>query len=335
MLSLKQNLKALVKWLFNLCCNQSFVRRSLVWYYTAYNSRVLNKAGGFWDNFYADKNKKGERLFWWDSEKVVSYINELICGQPLTGRTQGLISLLEKSAHNCVPYKRGLSIGCGEGLKELNLIQQGVVEYFDLYEISVEAVRKIEDNAGAMNLSAQIKVCCGDYFAGVKEDCYDFIYWDNSLHHMFDVREVVRITCKSLKSGGCFFVDEYVGRNHQQFSREEIRLVNSFRKTLPERVFASGSGRIPRYISAPLLLTMLRSDPTEGIDSENIIPALQEFFPAGLFIPTGGLIYHLGLNQIIENIAEDDPLLAAALRCDSELNEKGYYHYAVFLGFKE
>ncbi len=311
-----------------------FIRKLLIKYYLFFDAKLRTKICKFWESTSVHRVEFETRLHWWDSPTIIRYINRLVCERPLVGHNQGLIELLKADGRGKIPYTRGLSIGCGNGMKEFSLIRQGIVENFDLFEISEVAAESIRANALRENLADRVRVYSSDYFAQVKKEYYDFINWDNSLHHMLDVFTAVKLSYDSLRPGGCFFMNEYVGKNHQQFSQAEIDAVNRFRNSLSEEIFMLDSHSIRRELLPPLLITMLRADPSEGADSENIIPAVQQYFPEGILIPTGGVIYHFGLNRIIPNIPETSAILDEALRLDEELTKSGLYQYAVFLGFK-
>jgi hypothetical protein len=76
---------------------------------------------------------------------------------------------------------------------------------------------------------------------------------------------------------------------------------------------------------------LIEGDPTEAADSESIVPALINQFPALDLTLTGGVIYHAALADILHNIDEESPFLAQALALDDKYTSAGLVHYAVAL----
>jgi hypothetical protein len=76
---------------------------------------------------------------------------------------------------------------------------------------------------------------------------------------------------------------------------------------------------------------MIAADPSEAADSERILPSVREIFPDASIIETGGVIYHLALNDVFANFdeSEDHALLQVALLLDRALTAMGDNHYAV------
>jgi len=78
---------------------------------------------------------------------------------------------------------------------------------------------------------------------------------------------------------------------------------------------------------------MIAMDPTEAADSERILPAISDVFPAAEIIPTGGLVYGWALGEVILNFDEQDmvhlALLNSLLQLDLAWTQAGYSPYAV------
>lgn len=83
---------------------------------------------------------------------------------------------------------------------------------------------------------------------------------------------------------------------------------------------------------------MRRLDPSEAADSERIVAAVREVFPDAWIQPTGGVVYHLALSDMLANFdesAEQDRLLLDLLMLLDDLCVAiGENHYAVALAVK-
>lgn len=214
-------------------------------------------------------------------------------------------------------------------------MQLGLVEHFYLFEISPKSCQLAKKRFQNAGLADRVTVINADFFGVRNTIPYDLVYWDSSLHHMFDSRDAIERTFKGLLPGGFFVVNDFVGKTRFQWSDAELELINSFRRGLPENVFTGpGGGRYPRTVSRPSVAGIVEADPSEAADSEAIVPALLTVLHEPLIIPTGGLIYHTGLNDILTNIKEDSPLLTSALRIDAALTNEGMYQYAVCIARK-
>ncbi|GEM_PF-5353652 len=67
---------------------------------------------------------------------IIRHINKKITGSPLDGFSQGITQKAKELAGDRYPFSHGISVGCGNGQKEINLVRQGLVSSFKLYEVS-------------------------------------------------------------------------------------------------------------------------------------------------------------------------------------------------------
>ena len=81
----------------------------------------------------------------------------------------------------------------------------------------------------------------------------------------------------------------------------------------------------------------MKKDPSEAADSERIVEVLYKYFPNVEFKATGGVVYHLALNDMFHNFDEqEDKILVDLLMMIDELcTMLGQTHYGVALAFKE
>jgi hypothetical protein len=82
---------------------------------------------------------------------------------------------------------------------------------------------------------------------------------------------------------------------------------------------------------------MMAADPTEAADSGRIMEAVTAAFPQVRVIATGGIIYHLALNDVLANFDEDQdrPMLDSLLLLDEVLARGGHTQYAVAIARKD
>ncbi|NDV25603.1 class I SAM-dependent methyltransferase [Desulfovibrio sp. JC010] len=285
----------------------------------------------YWDRM--PSNQPVSRLRWWESERIIRHVNKIICGKELPGFNQGAIVLLNKMTGN-KKFRKGLSIGCGAGTKELNLMKQGIVESFDLYDLSKERTSIAADSFRQNGFGDRVNIY-NQEFRAEDSPLYDFIHWDNSLHHMFDCDKAICETYNLLEPGGVFFMNDFIGKSRFQWSDEELELINTFRNSFSDEYFHLADGRkVSRHVARPSKKVMIATDPSEAADSESIIPSLKKRLKNPTIIFTGGVIYHSGLNDILSNIDEHSQFLTTALHIDSLASQAGLNQYAVCIAIK-
>ncbi|NHZ64071.1 class I SAM-dependent methyltransferase [Massilia genomosp. 1] len=274
-----------------------------------------------------------QRTRWWQSKAIVRHINRRIAGEESDGTAGGDLALL-RAQNDAAPFGRAISVGCGTGYHELQLLKAGVVEHFDLVEIAASRVAAIHASAAAMGLSARISVSSADPFAGAASGQYDLVYWRDALHHMNPTLDAVAWSRRVLHTGGLFYMHECVAPSYMQWSDHQLDLVERVRRMLPARYLDDPHqpGRlIPLRRSRPTVAGMRAADPSECVDSANILPSVRAVFPNAALVPAGGIVYMLALNDILANLDEerDDGLLAALLAIDDLYSDAGDFVYAV------
>lgn len=307
----------------------------------------------YWNTQFA--NKVSSRIRFWESDHIVRHINKTICGTPVNGFSQGLALKVRRLAPEAVPFKRGISIGSGIAAKEITLLTKGLVEHFDLFELSDVSMIQAVKNAESAGVADRISLIKADTFSTVKKPAtYDFIHWDNSLHHMTNTEQAVEWSFKVCKPGGMFFMNEYVGPSRFQWTSNMLVVANRIRNILPQQYFFNPNNPMgigleqalremnprafySRTVSVPSIDTMLQLDPSEAADSEHILPSVRKFFPDADITIIGGAVYHLALNDILQNFNESDDawLLDLFLLMDDMMIAMGETHYATALALKK
>lgn len=283
-------------------------------------------------------SKAPERVRWWDDETTRRHINIIVVGNPLDGLHAGFHErLAEYFAGGSA--QRAISVGCGLGSKEWNLVRMGAVEHFDLYDISIANVELGQKLAAESGLSDRLSYHLADAFKETIPADYDLVYWNNALHHMPDAFRAVAWSYDRLRPGGLFAMDDFVGPTRFQWTDENLRWACAVRRNLPDRLLQnpwSPGNLVPREIRRDSPETIMAADPSEAADSSRILPAIKTIFPNAEILPTGGALYHLAMNDIFCNFTSEDDytLLRQILMLDQLLAEKGTTQYAVALARK-
>ncbi len=274
---------------------------------------------------------------WWMHPAIHQHINRLVCGEAITGPHAGFHRLLTAQAPGG-GFGRALSIGCGSGGKEAKLLRSGVVGHFDLFEIGEFRRAQIQAKADEHGVGDRITIHIGDAFTAERRAEFDLIYWNSSLHHMSDAARAVAWSFDALAPGGSFAMDDFVGPSRFQWSDADLDLCFQIRALLPGRFMRhprDPSVTLDRRVERPTIAHMMATDPTEAADSGAILAAVRRWFPDATVIATGGLIYHLALNDVLANFSGPDDawLLGLLLTMDEQLDPHRT-QYSVALGRK-
>ncbi len=276
---------------------------------------------------------------WWGNTVTRRHINMRVAGDS-SGVAGGGFLKLGREFVGDKPLSLGVSVGCGRGQKEMQLIEAGIVERMICYDLAVSRIEDARALAAEKNLSDRMEFIIGDAFAAVREPAFDLVHWNNSLHHMFDVPAAVAWSHHVLKPGGLLMMDDYVGPSRLQVDDRALEIINAIRAPMPERLLQNPRGPLPRQITRDWLENMIRKDPSETVDAERTMPAIAAHFKDAVVRPTGGIGYFLGLNGIYGNLDmtsdEDRTILMHTLLIDqlyTDLNPKSTL-YAVVIARK-
>lgn len=301
-------------------------------------------SGEHWDRVLAE-GSSGLRLHWWEDPTTLRHINRLVCGTALEGLHTGFHQrILEQLPRQEAPI-RALSVGCGTGAKEIELIKAagGQVRFafhcFDVAPAAIEAGRQLAEQQG---VDDQIQFFLADAFrTPLEEESWDLVYWNNSLHHMLDTNQAIAWSHQRLRQGGLLAMDDYVGPNRFQWSDATIEKASELlgRLTPRQRCHPQQPSRTVRELGGrPPIEAVIRTDPTEAADSARIHAALQRSFGDSLeWIPTGGLAYLICLDELFENFQSNAELqqLQSLLDADAQWARAGETGYAVALATKQ
>jgi hypothetical protein len=101
-------------------------------------AEISNAIALHWSKVTATTDPSGRVLKtrWWQHPPIIRHINRNVCGKPIEGFFAGLTLRARSLLEGRLPVARGISVGCGNGMKEMRLIREGTVQAFDLYELA-------------------------------------------------------------------------------------------------------------------------------------------------------------------------------------------------------
>jgi SAM-dependent methyltransferase len=257
---------------------------------------------------------------WWTNKLVVKEYNRRICGRPHASSIGGIRALILERSGGDIPT--ALSVGCGNGSKELDLLRSGAVRTITGFDLAPKRIANARRKAQEMGLADRADFRVGDAFREAGSG-YDLVFWSAALHHMQDTRACVRWSRGLLRPGGLFAMAEYVGPNRFQIDDASLATVNRVRGALPDRIFARSGGRPhPRALTRRALSQACRKDPSEAFDSAAILAGVRETFPEADIRLAGGMLYFLALKGLYAALdmknGEDRRIVTETLALDAE-----------------
>ena len=254
-----------------------------------------DKTVEFWRNEYQKtiENRRKELNFW-DLPTADSMQRSIAFPNGMNGFTYAGPCLLSMNVQPGI-LKHGVSIGCGSGHKEVELLTSGLVEHMTLIEVVPDLIGAAKSIYESWNLLDRVTFVLDDFQETLTSQQFDLIYFDNALHHMSGVESLLRQCVTALRPAGFFVMDDFVGPSYNQFSPEHYDYADRIRAMLPASAFVGENAVQP--LGLLTVQDWLNADPSEACDSATILPAIQALMPGARIIPTGGLVYYLACRE--------------------------------------
>jgi SAM-dependent methyltransferase len=172
--------------------------------------------------------------------------------------------------------KSALSLACGNGRAERDLISSGVVEGCHGVDISEKAIEEARSLAEANNYPITYEQCDLNHIQ-LGKDKYDLVVTQNCLHHILRLEHLAEEISGSLRAGGVLWIHDFVGETQFQWTNERLDIVNRVMDILPDRfkyrvVDGKSVNNITRRQPGKLV------SPFEAIRSSEIIPIFSQHF---------------------------------------------------------
>lgn len=271
----------------------------------------LRKTASFWDH----EHSAAEFRSWMEHPLIRSAINRRIGGD----REMWPFDWLAEQAASKT-FTRALSIGCGTGALERDLVRRGICQSVDALDVSIQSVADANRTAEREGFGGAIRYFVGDFNKlSLPRSRYDLILFHQSLHHVSELERLLSTVMQSLTANGLLFLDEYLGPSRTTWSP---RLFSHVRFTYD---------RLPRSVRTheKLPLPIHPFDPSEAIRSDEIISRVAVGFETIEERPYGGNLL-APIYPALETITDD---LVSGLIEEEEawLAEHHDSHYRIVL----
>jgi len=260
----------------------------------------------FWSNVDCSSSDKNFYCF----PPIRSRSCKLIFGEGDAGRRDWCeYWTVEKYLKDKIPFEKCLSICCGFGEIERILSRLNVAHKIVGTDIAPGAIQKARENAIAEQLT-NIEYYVADLNEErLPEKEYDIIWANGALHHIKELDFVIPNLRNALKDGGYLISNEYVGPKYQQVGKRQQEIINAVKHLLPMELSLKNTiqtqphsessffSKVKRYFrkkdnqltkdnediygkiwEMPAIQYFLTYDPSECVNSNNIIPTLRKHF---------------------------------------------------------
>jgi len=251
----------------------------------------------------------GQGRHWLEHPAVQARIRAMAGGAGGRDRFQ---DFLQRYFPEGASVERVLTLGCGAGEFERGLAQYRFARDHDAFDIAEGAIRQAVEaarEAGFHHIHYQVVDL---NHITLDRDHYDVVFGLSAVHHIAELEHLLTQVRDSLKPGGYFFLDEFIGPSQFQWPDAQLEVVNRALAELPPglRRSLSRPGQLKTTVLRPSVEQMNAGDPSEAIRSAEIVPLLQHDFDIIELKGYGGSVLHLLMEDIAGNFTPDDALAA-------------------------
>jgi SAM-dependent methyltransferase len=145
------------------------------------------------------------------------------------GAARHTSSLFRVARERNLKFENGLTLGCGAGRRERELIGRGVCRSFHGIDISEKAIAAAREIAKEQDLPITYQVADLN-FLELPEKTFDLVVAQTALHHVLFLERVAEQVWHSLKSDGYLWIHDFIGETQGQYD--------------PKRLFPKNFGKI-------------------------------------------------------------------------------------------
>lgn len=230
----------------------------------------MREATGFWDREVVQPQHSSWLHEWWLRE----YANTLIGGDMPLWPMDWLQRWLGGRT-----FDRALTIGCGTGALERDLVRRNLVRTIDAFDGSMTSLFLASKQAAAEDLDSRIRYFAADFNApAFPRATYDLVLFQESAHHVLRLEKLFAAVLRALKPGGLVYLDEYIGPSRFEWNEERIEPYRRIFDALDPELRA-----VPR-LECPVMI----EDPSEAVRSNEIESQLAVGFEVLARRPYGG-----------------------------------------------
>lgn len=186
-------------------------------------------------------------------------------------------------------FEQALSIGCGTGAFDRQLIAHGLAERIDSFDASAGSLQIAQRAAAAEGLGDRIRYVEADPNAAILPGRrYDLVCLHHAAHRVGRLEELFRAVRRVLKPEGLVYLDGYIGPSRDAWSDELL--------AAPRAEYAAIAPEFRLTDDLPHPTT--EGDPAEAVRSGDIESRLRLWFDVVARRPYGGTLLSLVLPRL-------------------------------------
>ncbi len=291
------------------------------------HNRKWAKTARVWGREHAGSSE--DHAYWLAVEPVMEWVNLKVSGDR---RIWPLSWFLMSLPEEFVPVDYALSIGCGPGNLEREVMRHGSASRITGIDVSAKSLEIAATLAREAGYAKQIEYRLSDAESWLRdlenEPDIGLIFFHASLHHIERLEPVLSLCAERLREGkpGLLYVDEYIGPSRDEWNPGHLGYAAALFERVPSEF------RVGRKLVPPVAY----DDPTEMVRSSEIEAVLRETFEITVYRPYFGNVV-MPLVSGIDTAGRQDPriqtLLNEAMDLEDYLAERRLIEplYAVFV----
>ena len=262
----------------------------------------------FWDNEVVARN----HVEWMGHPLVRDHMNQLIGADS----PRWPFDLFESWLHGR-NFDRGLSIGCGTGALERDIIRRNLCRHVDALDGSIVSLALAKQEARASVMGDRIGYFAADFNApAFPRRRYDVVFFHQSAHHVARLEPLYSSILSTLRPGGLLYLDEFVGPSRDSWEDALLERQREIYRGIPREM------RL--YDDLPFPIQW--DDPSEAVRSGEIEEQLQVGFDVLLRRDYGGTLLSVVMPALLpESI--DDAMVQRLIQQERELLRDGLKSY--------
>lgn len=241
---------------------------------------------------------------WWIIPEVRKRWNKMITGDPDITYEEYISKDIFKGSQSI----KMLSLGSGTCAHELILAELNPhwdILCVDFSNKRIENAREIAENKNLQNIHF---ITENVYTCDLPNEYYDIVFFHQSLHHFKNMKSFIpdKVASK-LVVDGKLIIHEYVGPNRLQYHKNQLKAINKCIELIDQeyRTMFKGNFKKNKYYGAGLI-RMILSDPSECVDSDNILPEIHKYFKVIVENSLGGSLLMHALKDIAHHFIQTD-----------------------------
>lgn len=263
----------------------------------------VQRAGEFWDR----EIEQQQYVSWMADPQVRLYINRSV--DPEQGAWP-----LDWFQRQVAPrkFRRALSVGCGGGAFERDLLRRELAESITGVDASVHSLATARSAALASGLSGRIHYAAIDFnkITFPADDLFDLVAFHQSAHHVSTLEMAFAAILEVMTPDGVLYLDEYVGPSRFEWNSHRLLVARQIYRSIP-RVLRTHD-ELPRPLAA--------ADPSEAIRSSEILPLLRIGFDVEVIRGYGGNLLSLVFpNLKWRSIPDREALVSQLIATEKEM----------------